>query len=81
MKFCKAEIDVVIAASPRITIPFNKLSLSQDCQVRPSGSTSRMSIAKLAASGLRKHRHPRSYDPPKTRREDGPTFKVAYQRS
>ena len=50
MKFSKAEIEAVIAASPRITVPFNKLSLSQDYQIRPSGSTSKMSITELAAS-------------------------------
>lgn len=50
MKFTKTEIEAVIAALPRITVPFNKLSLSQDYQVRPSGSTSKMSIAELAAS-------------------------------
>ena len=50
MKFSKAEIEVVIAASPRITVPYSKLSLSLDYQVRPSGSTSKMSIAELAAS-------------------------------
>ena len=40
MKFSKAEIEAVLAASPRITVPYNKLLLSQDYQVRPSGSTS-----------------------------------------
>lgn len=50
MKFSKAEIEAVIAASPRITVPFSKLILSQDYQVRASGSTSKMSIAELAAS-------------------------------
>lgn len=50
MKFSKAEIEAVIAASPRITVPFNKLVLSQDYQARPSGSTSKLSIAELAAS-------------------------------
>ena len=30
MNFSKAEIEAVIAASPRITVPFNKLSLSLD---------------------------------------------------
>ncbi len=50
MKFSKAEIEAVIAASPRITVPFNKLTLSQDYQVRASGSTSKMSIIELAAS-------------------------------
>lgn len=50
MKFSKAEIEAAIAASPRTTVPFNKLILSQDYQVRQSGSTSKMSIAELAAS-------------------------------
>ena len=50
MKFSKAEIEAVIAASPRTTVPFNKLILSQDYQVRPSGSTSKMSIVELATS-------------------------------
>ena len=50
MKFSKAEIEAVIAASPRTTVPYSKLSLSQDYQVRPSGSTSKMSITELAAS-------------------------------
>jgi len=52
MKFTKAEIDAVIAASPRTTAPLNKLVLSADHQVRPGGSTSKMSIAELAASIL-----------------------------
>ncbi len=50
MKFSKAEIDAVIAASPRLTVPFNKLVLSVHHQARPSGSTPRLSIAELAAS-------------------------------
>jgi len=50
MKFSKAEIEAVIAASPRITVPFNKLALSPDYPVRPSGSPSTMSIAEPAAS-------------------------------
>ena len=50
MRFSKAEVDAVIAASPHITVPFSKLVLSQDFQVRPSGSTSKLSIAELAAS-------------------------------
>jgi len=50
MKFSKAEIDAVIAASPRLTVPFSKLVLSQDYQARPSGSTPKLSIAELAAS-------------------------------
>lgn len=45
MKFSKAEIEAVIAASPRTSVPFNKLILSQDYQVRASGSTSKLSIA------------------------------------
>ncbi|MDP3323238.1 ParB/Srx family N-terminal domain-containing protein [Hydrogenophaga sp.] len=50
MKFSKAEIEAVIEASPRTTIPFNKLILSVTYQARPAGSTSKMSIAELAAS-------------------------------
>ncbi len=52
MKFTKAEIDAVIAASPRTMVPLNKLVLSTAYQVRPGGSTSKMSIAELAASIL-----------------------------
>jgi ParB family chromosome partitioning protein len=50
MKFSKAEIEAVIEASPRTTIPFNKLILSETYQARSAGSTSKMSIAELAAS-------------------------------
>ncbi len=50
MKFSKAEIDAIIEASPRTIVPFNKLILSDDYQVRPVGSTSKLSIAELAAS-------------------------------
>ena len=50
MKLSKAEIEAVIEASPRTTVPFNKLVLSDSYQVRPSGSTSKLSIAELAAS-------------------------------
>ena len=50
MKFSKAEIDAIIEASPRTTAPFNKLILSDTYQVRPVGSTSKLSIAELAAS-------------------------------
>lgn len=50
MKFSKAELDAVLAAAPRLTVPFNKLVLSQEYQVRPSGSTPKLSIAELAAS-------------------------------
>lgn len=50
MKFSKAEIEAVIEASPRTTVPFNKLILSETYQARSAGSTSKMSIAELAAS-------------------------------
>ena len=50
MKFSKAEIDAVIAASPRTTVPFNKLVLSPGYQARLAGTTSRLSVAELAAS-------------------------------
>jgi ParB family chromosome partitioning protein len=50
MKFSKAEIDAVIAASPRTTVPLNKLVLSEERQVRPQGSTPKLSIAELGAS-------------------------------
>ena len=50
MKFSKAEIDAVIAASPRTTVPFNKLVLSPGYQARPPGTVSKMSVAELAAS-------------------------------
>ena len=49
MKLSKAEIDAVIAASPRTTMAFNKLVLSPTYQARPAG-TSRMKVAELAAS-------------------------------
>ena len=50
MKLSKAEIDAIIAASPRTSVPFNKLVLSETCQARPSDGKSRLSIAELAAS-------------------------------
>jgi ParB family chromosome partitioning protein len=50
VKFSKAEIDAVIAASPRTTVPLNRLVLSEERQVRPQGSTPKLSIAELAAS-------------------------------
>ena len=50
MKFSKAEIDAAIAASPRTTVPFNKLVLSPGYQARPAGTTSKLSVAELAAS-------------------------------
>lgn len=50
MKLSKAEVDAIIAASPRTFVPFNKLVLSQDYQARTGGSTPKLSIAELAAS-------------------------------
>lgn len=50
MKFSKAEIEAVIAASPRTTVQFSKLVLSADRQARPKGSAPQLSIAELAAS-------------------------------
>jgi ParB family transcriptional regulator, chromosome partitioning protein len=50
MKLSKAEIDAIIAASPRTTVPFSKLVLSASYQARPRDSKSRLSIAELAAS-------------------------------
>ena len=52
MKFSKAEIEALIAASPRTTATLSKLVLSVKYQVRPGGSTSKMSIEELAASIL-----------------------------
>ena len=50
MKFSKAEIDAVIAASPRTFVPFNKLVLSKDHQARGQGGGPQLSIIELAAS-------------------------------
>ena len=50
MKLSKAEVDAIIAASPRTFVPFNKLVLSEDYQARTGGSTPKLSIAELAAS-------------------------------
>ena len=54
MKMSKAEIEAIIAASPRTYIPFNQLVLSVDYQARPHvpgpGGKTRMSIPELAAS-------------------------------
>ena len=50
MKFSKAEIDAIIAASPRSFISFNQLVRSEACQARAAGSSTKMSIAELAAS-------------------------------
>ncbi len=49
MKLSKAEVDAIIAASPRTFVPFNKLVLSADYQARTAG-TPKLSIAELAAS-------------------------------
>jgi len=49
MKFSKAEVDAIIAASPRTFVPFNKLILSEDYQARTGGAP-KLSIAELAAS-------------------------------
>ena len=38
MKLSKAKIDAIIAMSPRITVPFNRLVLSETYQARPTGS-------------------------------------------
>jgi len=54
MKFSKAEIEAVIAASPRVCVPFNKLVLSETYQARTAASTSKMSLSELAAS-IREH--------------------------
>ncbi|WP_407277552.1 ParB/Srx family N-terminal domain-containing protein [Aromatoleum evansii] len=50
MKLSKAEVDAIIAASPRTFVPFNKLVLSEDYQARTGGSTPKLSIAELASS-------------------------------
>lgn len=50
MKFSKAEIEAIIDASPRTFVPFNKLVLSENYQARSIDSTSKLSIAELAAS-------------------------------
>lgn len=50
MKFSKAEVDAIIAASPRTFVPFNKLVRSADYQARPGATTPKLSIAELAAS-------------------------------
>jgi ParB family transcriptional regulator, chromosome partitioning protein len=50
MRFSKAEIEAIIAASPRLHVPYNKLVLSQDYQARPEGSRPRLSIAELSVS-------------------------------
>jgi ParB family chromosome partitioning protein len=50
VKLSKAEVDAIIAASPRTFVPFNKLVLSEDYQARTGGSTPKLSIAELAAS-------------------------------
>ena len=40
-----AELDAIIAASPRTFVPFNKLVLTGDYQARTGGSTPTISIA------------------------------------
>jgi ParB family transcriptional regulator, chromosome partitioning protein len=54
MKFSKAEIEAIIAASPRKFVPLNKLVLSTDYQARMPGTGSptapQLSITELAAS-------------------------------
>ena len=50
MKLSKQELDAVIAASPRIFVPFNKLVISPNYQVRQEESTASMPISELAAS-------------------------------
>ncbi len=54
MKFSKAEIEAIIAASPRKFVPLNKLVLSKDYQARTPGTGSptapQLSITELAAS-------------------------------
>lgn len=50
MKYSKAEVEAVIAASPRSFVPLNKLILSADHQARTPGSTPKLSIPELAAS-------------------------------
>jgi ParB family chromosome partitioning protein len=50
MKLSKTELEALLAAAPRLTVPLNKLALSESYQVRASGSTPAMSIAELAAS-------------------------------
>jgi len=49
MKLSKAEVDAIIAASPRTFVPFSKLVLSEGYQARTAG-TPKLSIAELAAS-------------------------------
>ena len=69
-KFSKAEIDAVIAASPRTTVPFNKLVLSPGYQARPAGTASRLSVAELAACPLRQTSCRLPFDADDPRRSD-----------
>lgn len=48
----KTELQAALEASPRASVPFNKLVLSTEHQVRAAGTTPRSSIAELAASIL-----------------------------
>ena len=50
MKLSKQELDAVIAASPRTFVPFNKLLISPNYQVRQEDPTTSMPLGELAAS-------------------------------
>lgn len=50
MKFSKAEVEAIIAASTRKFVPLNKLVLSKDYQARTEGSAPKVTIPELAAS-------------------------------
>lgn len=50
MKHSHAEIEALIAVSPRICVPLNKLALSADHQARTPGSAPKLSLPELAAS-------------------------------
>lgn len=52
MKLSKTELQAALETSPRASVPFNKLVLSTEHQVRAAGTTPRSSIAELAASIL-----------------------------
>ena len=50
MKLSKQELDAVIAASPRTFVPFNKLVISPNYQVRQEDPAACMPLGELAAS-------------------------------
>jgi len=50
MKLSKSELEAVIAASTRAFVPFNKLVLSAERQVRPEDAPGVMPLPELAAS-------------------------------